>query len=95
MDQVIAAPAHPYTQLLLASVPSHNPRQRWADQRGPDAVEASELAFAPDACVFVSRCPHVMTHCHEQRPADLPITEQHAAACFLHGDHVFPKTELA
>lgn len=89
MDAIIRQPAHPYTQLLLDSVPSHDPRNRWSEKRGADAVEASELEFAPNACVFVSRCPHVMEICHQHRPADMPVQNGHAAACFLHGDKVF------
>jgi oligopeptide/dipeptide ABC transporter ATP-binding protein len=89
MDQIISQPAHPYTQLLLDSVPSHDPRQRWREKRGADAVEASELAFAPNACVFVSRCPHVMERCHQHRPADMTVRANQQAACFLHGDQVF------
>jgi peptide/nickel transport system ATP-binding protein len=89
MDDVVTQPAHPYTQLLLESVPSHDPRKRWTEKRGSDAVEASELAFSANACVFVSRCPHVMEICHQQRPADMPVQNGHAAACFLHGDKVF------
>ena len=30
MDDVVAQPEHPYTRLLLDSVPSHNPRNRWS-----------------------------------------------------------------
>jgi oligopeptide/dipeptide ABC transporter ATP-binding protein len=89
MDDVVTRPAHPYTQLLLESVPSHDPRKRWTEKRGGDAVEASELAFSANACVFVSRCPHVMEICRQQRPADMPVHNGHAAACFLHGDKVF------
>lgn len=89
MDDVVTQPAHPYTQLLLESVPSHDPRKRWTEKRGSDAVEASELAFSANACVFVSRCPHVMEICHQQRPADMSVQNGHAAACFLHGDQIF------
>ncbi len=89
MDSVVNRPAHPYTQLLLESVPSQDPRKRWTDRRGKDAVEASELEFSANACVFVSRCPQVMDICHQHRPADMPVHNDHAAACFLHGDKVF------
>jgi len=71
MDDVVNQAAHPYTQLLLESVPSHDPRQRWTEKRGAQAMEASELEFSANACVFVSRCPHVMDICHRQRPASM------------------------
>jgi oligopeptide/dipeptide ABC transporter ATP-binding protein len=89
MDSVVNEPAHLYTQLLLASVPSQDPRKRWTDKRGKDAVEASELHFQADACVYVERCPQVMDRCRQHRPADMAVNSGHAAACFLHGDMVF------
>lgn len=90
MDDVIAQPAHPYTQLLLESVPSQNPRQRWTEKRGANAVEASELHFAANACVFVERCPQVMPICRQQRPAHMPIRNEQSAACFLYGEEAVP-----
>ncbi|MBX3014020.1 MAG: ABC transporter ATP-binding protein [Caldilineaceae bacterium] len=86
MDDVIAKPAHPYTQLLLDSVPSQDPRQRWTEKRGANAVEASELQVSANACVFVERCPQVMPLCRQQRPAAMPIEAGQTAACFLYGD---------
>lgn len=90
MDGVIAQPAHPYTQLLLESVPSQDPRQRWTEKRGANAVEASELHFDANACVFVERCPRVMEICRKQRPAPMPIQDEQTAACFLYGEKAEP-----
>ncbi len=84
MDKIVAAPAHPYTQLLLDSVPSSDPTRRWTEKRGEQAVETSELQFDTNACVFVARCPHVMAICHQQRPPDLVVDEKQTAACFLY-----------
>jgi oligopeptide/dipeptide ABC transporter ATP-binding protein len=98
MDSVIQQPAHPYTQLLLESVPSQDPRKRWTDKRGKDAVETSELHYQPHACVFVERCPHAMDRCRQQRPAAMAVNNGHSAACFLHGDKIFvgaPSTQPA
>lgn len=88
MDQVIVQPAHPYTQLLLDSVPSHDPRKRWTEKREAQAVEATELEFSPNACVFVSRCPHVKDICQQSRPAAMSIETGQEAACFLYGEEV-------
>ncbi len=90
MDDVIAQPAHPYTQLLLESVPSQDPRQRWTEKRGANAVEASELRFDANACVFVERCPRVMEICRQQRPAHVPVQDGQTAACFLYSAEVAP-----
>ncbi|MCS7220262.1 MAG: ABC transporter ATP-binding protein [Anaerolineae bacterium] len=85
MDTVIARPAHPYTQLLVESVPAKNPRERWTVKRGAEAIEASELRVGQDTCVFLSRCPHAMDICHQRRPALLPVGDDQEAACFLYG----------
>lgn len=102
MDDVVGNARHPYTQLLLESVPSHDPRQRWTEKRGAQAVEASELEFSENACVFVSRCPHVMEICHQKRPAPMQpsdphtngqngtsATLEHRASCFLYGERAW------
>lgn len=89
MDDVISHPAHPYTQLLLDSVPSQDPRKRWSQRRGQDVVETSELHSQPNACVFVERCPHVLDVCRKHRPAFMGLENGHETACFLHGDQVF------
>ncbi len=86
MDAVIARPAHPYTQLLVESVPAKNPRERWTEKHGAEAIEASELKAEQDACVFVSRCPYVMDVCHQRRPALMLVGDSQEAACFLYGE---------
>lgn len=89
MDDVIKHPSHPYTQLLIDSVPSQNPRNRWAGKRTTNAVEASELHVSANACVFAERCPHVMDICRTKRPPDFTVDGTHSAACFLYdGNHV-------
>lgn len=89
MDAVVNTPGHPYTQLLLEAVPSNNPRRRWTEKRAGLSIDTSELKFSPNACVFVSRCPHVMDICHQHRPALMNTPGGQEAACFLHGNQVF------
>lgn len=84
MDGVIKQPAHPYTQLLIDSVPSQDPRNRWTGKRTTNAVEASELHVTADACVFAERCPQVMAHCRTKRPPEFRLNAEHQAACFLY-----------
>lgn len=89
MDTIIAQPAHPYTRLLIESVPPNDPRQRWTDKRSADALDSSELIATATSCVFASRCPHVMEICRQQRPALMPVGAGQEAACFLHGEATF------
>ena len=82
--QVFAAPAHPYTMALLASVPRPDP-----DYKLPDVPALGEPASAidpPSGCRFHPRCAQAMPVCQSARPAPLPAlpgSTEHVAACHL------------
>jgi peptide/nickel transport system ATP-binding protein len=59
---VLTAPAHPYTQGLLDSVPSRNPRG--ARLRQIPGMTPSLLALPP-GCAFRERCPRASVACSE------------------------------
>jgi peptide/nickel transport system ATP-binding protein len=86
MDSVVSNPSHPYTRLLIDSVPSPDPNQRWKDRRGVGGgVETATLKVeGRNACIFTARCPHVMPICHEKRPPFFPVNTTQEAACFLY-----------
>ena len=94
MDTVIAKPAHPYTQLLVESVPSHDPDQRWQRKDNSKSTDIGDLLFTANACVFTGRCPYVMPVCREQRPALLSIEQTRQAACFLYDKAVSQEADL-
>jgi len=94
MDTVIAKPAHPYTQLLVESVPSHDPDKRWQGKRDRVAVEASDLIAGAAACVFTARCPYVMPACRQQRPTLLDIQPKQQSACFLYDTAINPEGKM-
>ena len=61
-------PLHPYTRVLLASVPNPDPRQR--DKRsGPPVIgEPPSPIDLPAGCRFASRCPYVVERCRREAP---------------------------
>ncbi|MCC7272523.1 MAG: ATP-binding cassette domain-containing protein [Alphaproteobacteria bacterium] len=66
---IYAAPAHPYTQALLASVPRIARRGdigRHAFR--PVAGELPSPLAPPAGCAFHPRCPHAMPVCRSRRP---------------------------
>jgi len=82
-ETVMNHPAHPYTQLLLRSIPSPDPDDRadspaFARNSAPD-----ERLMSRDRCLFAERCPHVMESCWQTRPPMYPVGAQRAA-CYLH-----------
>jgi oligopeptide/dipeptide ABC transporter ATP-binding protein len=96
VERVIRAPKHPYTQLLVGSIPVADRRRRWGEDT-PDEADASPPASADrSGCLFAARCPAVMERCHRS-PPPLFMTDPHrAAACFLHSDAgVLPTADVA
>jgi oligopeptide/dipeptide ABC transporter ATP-binding protein len=85
VERVIRAPKHPYTQLLVSSIPVADRRRRWGD----DAASDDAPLDAPSTrvgCPFAPRCPAVMDMCWQNPPPLYTPDEQRAAACFLYRD---------
>jgi peptide/nickel transport system ATP-binding protein len=78
VEQVLAAPAHPYTQGLVASVID-------LDTEALSSIPGSppDLAEPPPGCRFHPRCPHVMDVCRSVEPPTVAVGDG-AAACWLH-----------
>ena len=74
VDQVCEAPQHPYTKVLLRSVPG--PGVRHAPL---DGEPASPLA-PPTGCAFHPRCPVVQSECADSQPPMIDVNG-HATAC--------------
>ncbi len=82
-ETVMDRPAHPYTQLLLQSIPSPDPDERWHGLPPSRQVGAAGRAESRDRCLFAERCPYVMERCWQERPPSYPVDQQRAA-CHLH-----------
>jgi peptide/nickel transport system ATP-binding protein len=78
-DTVLAAPAHPYTEALLASMPSLDPDDR--TEIAPLAGDPPNPIDPPSGCRFHPRCPLAEPVCSVQDPPLDPIAPLHRAAC--------------
>jgi len=85
--EIFDQPLHPYTQALMASVPSIERKiERLVSIKGTPPA----LWDLPVGCRFAPRCPRVMPRCREGYPMNehLQSTDNrgHQAACWLIGD---------
>ncbi len=82
VGRIFNAPAHPYTEALLSSIPRlSDPTQRLTaiDGQPPD------LASPPPGCAFHPRCPKVVERCREDDPPGFTVADGHTARCWLQG----------
>jgi len=80
--ELVDAPTHPYTQLLIASVPDPNNPVAGAAVEGERVVTTSSR----DGCRFVARCPQAMGICRESEPPQFQVGEGHTSRCWLYRD---------
>jgi peptide/nickel transport system ATP-binding protein len=77
---IFREPQHPYTQALLASIPSGKTGERLR------AIEGTvpTLASLPPGCTFAPRCPARMDVCTTAVPGFVNIASDHRVRCCLH-----------
>ena len=83
VEEVVGQPKHPYTQLLIGSIPLPDPDHPWRGE-APPGVE--NTAGSDHGCRFAARCPEVMPMCHEAVPPLFRTGPHGAAACYLYRD---------
>ncbi|MDI9461905.1 MAG: ABC transporter ATP-binding protein [Saccharofermentanales bacterium] len=75
-------PLHPYTQVLLSSIPIADPEQVRRKKRRIVSGEVASPINPPAICRFVSRCPLADQVCREQMPPLREVEPGHNVACF-------------
>ncbi len=78
--EIFREPLHPYTQLLIASLPS---LQEKGIFRGVPGLPPS-LLDPPTGCLFHPRCPHAMDRCTTEIPELQEVRPDHWVACHLY-----------
>jgi len=79
-EELFRRPSHPYTQALLAEVPTLDAARRTYK---PIAGELPSPLDPPAGCAFHPRCPHAFARCKVERPALEPVAPGHISACHL------------
>jgi peptide/nickel transport system ATP-binding protein len=80
IEEVYNNPRHPYTQLLLSSIPRLRgtiDKLRFIPGEPPDLINP------PKGCKFHPRCPFVFDECRVSEPDLIMVGENHLARCWL------------
>jgi peptide/nickel transport system ATP-binding protein len=81
VEEVLARPRHPYTQLLLSAVP--DPRAELHVTEETDMGEPPRVIDPTPGCRFRWRCPLAIDECHQVTPALRELVPGHSAACHV------------
>ncbi len=79
IKSVIENPKHPYTQLLIASVPTFDKKELQSP-----VGDVPSLINIPPGCRFADRCPKVMDICKKQEPKFVDVNGV-KVLCWLYG----------
>jgi peptide/nickel transport system ATP-binding protein len=80
-EAIFTEPKHPYTQALLASMPSMDPDRR--TEEAPIAGDPPNPINPPPGCRFHTRCKFVTALCANAEPELYDVGGRHLAACHL------------
>ncbi|HID66809.1 MAG TPA: ABC transporter ATP-binding protein [Roseibacterium sp.] len=74
-------PSHPYTRMLLETIPSISGER--SDRLQVIQGQPPMISRDPDSCAFLDRCPHAFDRCGRENPLLRAVgADGHNAACF-------------
>ena len=77
-EKVFHNPLHPYTRMLLESVPDLN--VKW-EFRGIEPEKEEESVYSLKGCRYAPRCPRARKLCFVRRPELIEFEKDHWVAC--------------
>jgi oligopeptide/dipeptide ABC transporter ATP-binding protein len=82
-ELVVQTPEHPYTRLLVSSIPQPDPDVEWAGERALGTPVAGLTPTGSSFCRFYNRCPFAMQQCVEVEPPFFQTARRRVTACYL------------
>lgn len=83
VKDILKDPKHPYTQGLMASLPSlSGNKEELLGIKG----SLPDLTRKYEGCIFAPRCKHVMEKCLTIKPAEVQLTDENRVWCHLYID---------
>jgi oligopeptide/dipeptide ABC transporter ATP-binding protein len=91
-ERIFAAPQHPYTRLLLDTIPDLEMHRRG---REPVAGEVPNPIDPPSGCHFHPRCPFAEARCRGEAPKLLPVGNGGEVSCHAVEEDRLPASAAA
>lgn len=82
-DDIFQRPKHPYTQALMSSIPSSDPKKKMLDRRVMLEGDVPSPKNPPSGCTFHTRCPYKTDACARVVPESVQVSPGHSVACHL------------
>jgi len=79
---IFVDPLHPYTELLLKSIPEVG--KEWKEDIKLSGIETEEYGF--EGCKFSNRCPYADEYCKKFKPMLVDKSDGRKVACFKYDD---------
>ena len=76
-------PMHPYTKVLLSSIPEADPDRAKANKRLAVKGEIPSPINPKPCCRFAERCPYAKEECFKTMPQLKDMGKGHMVACHL------------
>ena len=99
VELVVKEPQHPYTRLLIGSIPRPDPKLSWGlKEQAPDPAHHSGSGGSAgrstgrQGCLFADRCPSVMPICRTQTPPLYQTAPHRVTACHLYSESPVTKS---
>ena len=84
VDTIIKNPQHPYTRLLIDSIPWPDLNRRWGETE--IKAKESEMSDRGAGCKFIARCPFAFQSC-ETPPPLFQLGDYHATSCYRYSEN--------
>jgi peptide/nickel transport system ATP-binding protein len=89
-EPIVQQPEHPYSRLLVGSIPQPDPDRSWAAEQA--ASDIGRGANPSIGCKFAARCPYAMEICLEKHPPLFQTDDHSVASCYLYrGSPMLPE----
>lgn len=76
--EIMDEPAHPYTELLMSSVPRVG--DKWKEELAMPDMEGKEYALT--CCKFAPRCPYATDECRKEKPQPTDMGNERMVLCY-------------